>query len=382
MANFEAQVRVSHRDVAGLVLSCERSDIIEDINNPGFVKEWINRAPGLPSQPAIRQPGDPAPTYLGGRFSNPKQLDQTLQPTLVVAGGNRRVQFDRARSTFLQTELLVANLPNVARPLAVGFQFEQRPDGTNNQVIWFDEAVGTFKGSRLNSGGDAEVLQGGASTTVAGDLPNGTYLFTGETGGTSLWEQDGGAFGTGSATSTAIVTGERMFLGRDTAGNYLDGILDSMYIWACELSPLTQDLIWRTLNADGTDFATDSRPVINLAVWTDVTGDPLLDQYDRLRPQTGFPHRYILVSIPSGGALHRVQVAAAVNGIVRPDSELGGDLFTYSFTEFPVIPPTVTQDATWSSVIDFDVRNEGHYTLIVTRPSGGSFVLHFDVQVV
>lgn len=387
MPNFDAQVRVSYRDVAGLVLSCARDDVVEDPSNPGFVKEWINRAPGLPSQPAIRQPSDPPPTYLGGRFSNPKQLDKALQPALTLTGGGqKRVQFDRARSTFLSTDAIGTAFANTARPLACAYQFAKGGDASVNQTIMVAEPSKALQVWRRNAAGDAQVASPAADlTTVAGDHDDGTFLYTGVTGGTSLWEKNGAAYGAGASSGTQMPVSDQMFIGKDGA-NYLDGTLDALHVWACELSPATQDLIWRTLNEDGTDYSTDDRPVIGRVLWTDLTGDPLLDQYDRLRPQTGVPHRYIKVTVPSGTVPQLVQVAAAIDGIVRPDSELGGDLFTWNFSEFagpPYIPPVLApQDAGWSSVADFELRYEGHYTLTVTRAAGGSIILHFDVEVV
>ena len=380
MPNFEAQVRLSYRDVAGLVLSCARGDIVEDPNNPGFVREWINRAPGLPSQPAIRQPGDPDPTYLGGRFSNLIQKDQALQPTLATTGGGEnRVQFDRARSTFMDTDAITEELSAIVRPLACAYQFEAGGDASNNQTI-LDATDSVLVVQRRDGSGDAVIDAGGSLTTVGGDHADGTFLFTGLAAGTSVWQLDGGAYGTGLSTAIQYDDSEVLLVGRDPVGNYLDGILDSVHLWACELSPKTLDLIWQSLSQDDVDFSSDPRAVMNNVVWTDVTGDATTDEYDRLRPQTGFPHRYILVDLPTGPVAQVVQVAAAVNGIPVPDSELGGDLFAYKFAEFPGASPVLTQDAGWSSIADFTLNAVGHYTLIVTRDSGGSVVLHFDVQ--
>ena len=384
MANFEAQVRTTYRDVAGLVLSCVRDDVVVDPTNPGFVLEWINRAPGLPSKPAIRNPGDPAPTYLGGRFSNPKQTDQALQPALALTGGGDfRVQFDRARSTFLVTELLADELPDGDSPLACAYQFTKGGDASNNQVIL--DATATLIVSRRNAAGDAEVDDSTSLTTVAGDHADGTFVYTGQAASTSLWERDGAAYGTGASDPlNSLEDSAPLHIGRNLAGNYLDGTLDSIHLWAMELSPLTIDFIWQTLNQDGTDFATQLRGPMNNVIWTDLTGDALLDQFNRLRPQTGFPHRYIRVDLPNAPAPHRVQVAAAVNGIVEPDANLGGELFTYSFAEIPgppFITPSVIDDVGWSAIADFDLDVEGHYTLVVSRLNGGGVVLHFDVQV-
>ncbi len=281
------------------------------------------------------------------------------------------------------TEFLSEELPDGNQPLACGFQFEKRPDASNNQIIFATSVANVLAAVRRTGAGNAVIAAGAAFTTVAGDIADGTHLFTSETGGTGLWLLDGGAYGTGSATADAIAAATNLLIGRDTGGNYLDGTLDSLHLWMAELSPLTQDLIWRTLNEDAIDYATETRPTMTVPIWTDLTGDPLLDQYDRLRPTSGFPHRYIHVQLDSPGS-SRVQVAAAVNGLVLPDAQLGGELFTYDFAELPgapFTPPVVNDDVGWSAVADFSVEREGHYTLVVTRELGGGVILHFDVQV-
>lgn len=386
MPNFDAQVRTSYRDVAGLVLSCTRSDIVEDVSNPGFVREWINRAPGLPSKPVIRQPGGAPPTYLGGRFSNPKQVTPGLQPTLALTGGGQqRCQFDRARTTFLETEFTADVFPDApGQPMAAGYQFTKGGDVSNGQVIFTDTPSEVFKCSRRNGAGLGEVILNASPTVAPGDHADGTFIFTGDGGGTSDWQRDGAAYAAGAAAAASIPAASQLYLGRRTAGDYLDGTLDSIHLWMSELSPKTLDFIWQTLSADGVDYSTDLRPPMTVPIWTDLTGDSLLDQYDRLRPQTGFPHRYIKVVLPASPALHRVQVGCAVEGLVLPDSQLGGELFSYSWAEVPgppVVYPVITQDAGWSAVADFDLKAEGHYTLVVERASGGSVVLHFDVEV-
>ncbi len=390
MANFEAQVRTNYRDVAGLVLSCAREDLIEDTNHPNFVKEWVNRAPGLPSKPAIRNPGEPLPTYLGGRFSNPRQVVHDLQPGLgQTVSGEQQCVFERARSSYLVTDFIVDGFPDSipGDALACGYQFTVGADASNNQVMFATDPGTQLVAQRRNGAGDAVISTGVPNITVSGDHPSGTFLYTGENGGSALWTQNNTPFGTGSATNpNQIPAASRLFIGRDGTGNYLDGTFDTLNIWAAELSPKTQDFIWQSINRDGTDFSSSSVPRASIenVVWTDATADPTLDQYDRLRPQTGFPHRYLKVVLPDE-TNHRIQVAATVDGIVQPDSNLGGDLFTYDWTEFPGPPfivPLLDPEPGWSAIADFDLSQEGHYTLTVSRPNGGGIILHFDVEIV
>ena len=377
MPNFEAQVRTSYRDVAGLVLSCGRQDVVEDPVNPGFVREWINRAPGLPSKPRIRQPGDPASTYTGARFTNPLQVDQALQPALA----GQRVQFDRARSTYLVCSM-EGDAPENLGPLSAGYQFERGADSSDNQAI-FASQPSEFHIYRLNGSGNAQMFVNGFTTSVGGDHAEGTFLVGPDAAGDAPWEQDGGLYSPGlnAGVAAQIVDGSLFYIGADSALNHLDGTLDSIHVWAAELSPKTRDLIWQTLDQDGNDYSADLRAPMTVPIWTDLTGEVGIDQFDRLRPQPGFPHRYVKVTLPSSPALHRVQVAAAVNGVVLPDSQLGGDLFTHRWVETPGPFPVLTQDAGWSAVMDFDLKTQGHYTLQVVRANGGSVILHFDVEV-
>lgn len=388
MANFDAQVRTDFRDVAGMVVSLSRADIVEDVSNPGFVKKWINRAPGLPSIPFIRQPGDPPPTYAGGRFGDPENLVAATQPALILTGGGeQRCRFDRSRSSFLITGPAFApDGLDSNQPLAIAYQFEKRPNVSVDQVI-ADTTSGTdMTVSRRNGAGDAEIIAGG-TTVVAGDHDDGTFVFTGRgpTPGTALWQKDGAAYGTGDGGVEDFANLDQFMLGQRTGGSdFLDGILDSFYLWVAQLSPLTLDFVWQTVDADGSNFATDLRAPMSKPIWTDITGDLAQSEIDRLNPLTGVPFRYIRVDLPAAPALHRVQVAAAVNGVVLPDSELGGELFTHSWIEIPGPPtifPVTIQDAGWSAVFDFNLNQEGHYTLGLTRTNGGAIILHFDVQV-
>lgn len=367
------------------MLSCDRSGVVEDPTNPGFVKEWINVAQGLPSKPAIRQPGDPAPTYNGGRFGNPANLVHATQPALTLTGGGQKqVLFDRSRTTNLLVPGQVGStLPDSTQRLATAYQFTQGGDATLGQTIFSDTLVSTFRLLRTTSGGGDALIFCGGSTTVAGDHPNGTFIYTAETGNTALWQKDGAAFGTGTSAVEQYASGTGMWLGRDNFGNYLDGTLDQIHIWTVELSPSTVDFIWQTINADGTDFATETRAPMSVPVWSDLTGDAALDQYDRLRSQTGFPHRYVLASLPASPALHRVQIAAAVDGLVLPDSQLGGDLFTFNYIELPgppIVFPVFVSDPGWSAVMNFDLNVSGHYTIGIIRENGGQVILHFDVE--
>lgn len=389
MANFDAQVRTDFRDVAGMAVSLVSDDIVEDTSNLGFMRKWTNRAPGLPSIPFIRQPGDPPPTYLGGRFGDPENNTHASQPAIILTGGGRqRAQFDRARSCQLITDIfdnagddLLAN-----QPFSCAYQFEKRPDASNGQAIAsVDGAPSEFSLYRRNGAGLGEINAGGV-TTAPGDHADGTFVWTGRGAapGSAVWQQDGAAYATGLGDVESITSPAQFALGRASGANFLDGILDGFHLWMGQLSPLALDFVWQTINADGVDYATQVRAPMNKPIWTDVTGDLAQSEINRLNPQTGVPFRYVRVELPVAPALHRVQVAAAVNGVVLPDSELGGDLFTYTWVELPgppVVTPITAQDAGWSALADFQLNEEGHYTLGITRQDGGAVIVHFDVQV-
>lgn len=387
MPDFTVQVRTSYKDVAGLVLSCTRAGIVEDPRNPGYVLSWTNEAPGLPSQPFIRQP-PAATTYSGGRFSDPRNTDFATQPELALTGGgDLRVLFDRSRSTYLATAAAGAAFPSATSYFGIGYQFEQGADTSNDQTIM---SVGTGSPGELevyrrNGSGNADIQHGGSATTVAGDHPSGTFLYTGEDGGTSTWTEDGAAFGTGSATADQLPTASVLRLGCDPAvANFLDGYLDSFHVWCEELSPLTQDFIWQTLNEDGTAYNSDTRATMSTPVWTDTTADSAVAaEYDRLRAQVGAPFRFALASLPASPSLHIIQIAASINGVIQPDPSAspGDELFEVDVIEAPVIP-AVTRESGWSSVIEVQLKSEGHYCFaVIRRSTGGVVYLHFDVEV-
>lgn len=384
MPNFVARVRTSYRDVEGLVLSCARDDVLEDTSNPGYVREWINRAPGLPSTPAIRAPGD-AITYAGGRYSNPKQTDTAKQPTLALTGsGQKRVQFDRARATELLCDALGAAFPSAASYMAIGYQFEPGADLSNDQTIAQLHDGSVLKLQSRDGTGDDSLEFGAAAALTAGAAHTaGTFLgYSRSAVSNGQWWRNGASHDTGAANQAAAPVASVLKLGSNGGGEYLDGTLDSMHVWAAELSTATREFIFKTLNEDGTDYGSASYGDMSLRLWTDLTADALLDEFDRLRVQTGRPFYYPLMSKPTG-TRRSFQLSAAVDGIVLPDSGLGGDLFVWDVIEKPGNPPALpflNQDVGWSAVADFDVDLPGHYTVVCSRPNGGSMILHVDVE--
>lgn len=125
---------------------------------------------------------------------------------------------------------------------------------------------------------------------------------------------------------------------------------------------------------------------VALTQWTDVTGDPVLDQYNRLNSQLGVqPFFYKLTgsaAVISAGI--SVQFACLINGVAEPDANLGGDLFfPASVVEMPTGgSPTIAQQAATSAVHNITVRAAGHYTFTFQRDQHGAKIVHLDVEAV
>lgn len=382
MPNFTASIRTTLRDVEGLVLSCGRNDIEEDSSHPGFVKRWINRAPGLPSKPAVRNPGD-AITYPGGRYSNPQQLITANQPQIILTGGGqRRVQFNRSAGTYLQFTI-PGTFPEAAGPAFLAYQFEKRPNTSNGQHI-YDDNQSKIVLRRRGAGGQAELKLGVTTCTAASDHIDGACI--GYTSGSNItWRRQNSPYATQAGASNPQVVAGTGYLGRGTAGGTeLDGILDSFHVWHRQLSPFEIDFIWHTLHEDGASFTSNPRTIVKLKRWTDTTGTG--SQPNRLRAERGAEPYYRLATVTGGGSIaKRVQIAAAVDGKVLADSALGGNLFALSWIEAPGASPmfpVVNQDAGWSAVFDCSLKTPGHYCAMLRRTAGGSVMLHFDVEVV
>lgn len=384
MPNFSAALRTSVRDVQGLVLSCGRNDVVQDDAHPGFMLRWRNRAPGLPSKPFHRVPSDPV-TYPGGRFSDPRQDLTALQPAIVLTGGGqRRVSFDRALGQHLRFTI-PGTFPEVSGPATVAYQFEKRPDTSNDQII-LDDQQSKLILRRRGAGGLAQAKFGAVTATAAGDHDNGTFVAWGGTAVT--WHKNGAAYASAAgANNSQVIIGTGLIgIGTGGAGTELDGILDCLHIWYRELSPLERDFVWQVLNEDLVNYATQLRAPVALRRWTDATGNLALGQINRVRAVVGGEPLFKLATVGAGGATAlRVQIAAAVDGKVLPDSALGGELFTLAWVEAPGNPavyPVVSQDAGWSAVFDCALKTPGHYCAKVERQLGGAVFLHFDVEVV
>lgn len=378
MPNFTATTRLDYRDISGLVASCNRADIEEDILNPGFVRRWRNRAPGLSSLPQIRIPSTPV-TYPGGRLGDFVQPVQAVQPILATVLGQRKVLFDRSLQTFMQAEI-PTSFPAVPAGGTIAFQFEQGADASDNQVIYDDQQFNTKIFRRQT--GQWRFAFGASSLTAASDLTNGRWLASSSgTGISSARDRTLDNYSLVGASVFAPVAGTAL-LGRSTAGDYLDGYLDSFHMWARELSPLEQDFLWSTIDEDDVSFAQYPRVRVTARRWTDITGTPGSNQIDRVRNEIAINQYYKLATVTDNGVTpQRIQIAASEDGLVKPDSALMDGPFSLSWVEVPGVAPSVVQDVGWSSVFDCLINTPGHYTARVFRSGGGAVLLHFDVEV-
>jgi hypothetical protein len=221
-----------------------------------------------------------------------------------------------------------------------------------------------------------------------GDMADAQHLLVFDGAAGLDWYEDGVLLFSDAVTPIGFdaEVGDSILIGRSLAGEYFDGVLNSLQIWGRNISPKERDFIFASIDP-ATDHSASVRAQMVLRQWNDDTADPSEPrEYDRLNPEPGIPHLYI--SARSAGPLPAnpvvVQFACEIGGVVLPDSGLGGDLFEMSFVETAFNSlPIVTQDAGWSAVFDVQLSREGHYTFLFTRDGGtyrGGRVVHLDLE--
>ena len=212
-------------------------------------------------------------------------------------------------------------------------------------------------------------------------MASGTYMFASQTTAAGYMYQDG-AFDWGSTMSAQNIDSgtAAAFIGSlDGATKFLDGDLRTFQIWNRRVSLLEIDFAFQSLSPE-TDYETLGRAAMSREFWTDDTGTGSQEP-DRLNQSSYAAHRYYRAQFPTG-TIKRVQIAASINGVVTPDVDLGGKLFSLIAIEYPVGAPAVFQSSGWSSVFDVSIRDEGHYTWVVMREDGGGIFLHLDAEAV
>lgn len=244
------------------------------------------------------------------------------------------------------------------------------PVGTE---YFLDSVPGSYKFFAKSSGGFF-----GYNTVFAGGvLQPGVHLITSSIRDAAVtWLEDNlpalsGAVHVPGITLTGLSIGSRF----DGAGT-IHGVMRSLRFWDRALCPIERDLAYRTIGPTPQDVLPHA--TVSLTRWRDETGDGI-QQVRRINPRpSAFPN-YLRAT---GSMPIRVQLALLVNGEVLRDSLLGGRLFSTAIeVERPsAAPPVVVyQDTGYSAVQDIELRAAGHYTFIVSRPSGGAKIIHLDV---
>jgi hypothetical protein len=185
----------------------------------------------------------------------------------------------------------------------------------------------------------------------------------------------------GGSSSQAIAAGDPAgYIGNDGGANYCDVILRSAQIWNRAVSPLELDFAYQTLGFHAGGYSQHVRASMAIGTWTDETG-ATPQEVPRINYTVYAPQRFHLGTV-LGGGMARIQIAASVDGLVQPDTALGGLLFDMHCEEHASPGhPAVHQDAGWSAVWDVLIDTTGHYTFVVHRAGSGSQVLHLDMEV-
>ncbi len=113
-----------------------------------------------------------------------------------------------------------------------------------------------------------------------------------------------------------------------------------------------------------------------LVDWSDAPDVP--DDYARLNPLPGRPHRYYSALVDT-----EVVLRAVVSGFgaAPSDSTLGDETFTSRIAEHPAAYPFApTSPAGRSSECRFTPPVEGHYLVIMSRHDGGAVGVHVDAR--
>lgn len=339
------------------------------------------------------------------RFGDPWQNVAEKQPFIHFGAGDpAKLRFLRAR----ESELIIP-LDNGFPPTwwTVCIFFIAGTDTSNNQAVLSADFLKIW---RKDSGGNYGYEHGAGINNGSGDHPDNIFVLQGiPTNDADYWK-DGQVLINGTPVCAAAVSmrgytfdpgpplmsfldmsftcaSERYLLsegvyppaiGSDLGGSFMDADLTGLQIWARPLSPLEIDFVYHTVSSSGSLSYYD-RAEMELREWTDDC-QPNLTEVPRINPGD-IAHKFIFANVPYGESA-RVQIVAEVDGQVRPDSELGGELFSLTVVEIPTTAsePAVRQDAGWSAVFDVVIDTMGHYAFLVSRSNGGGVIVHFDAM--
>jgi hypothetical protein len=430
MTNFEAKIRRDYRDVEGLVLDCHESGLALD----GSL--WTNRAPAarVVRQGSHTGSGNASVLLDSNAFYLVEQLvgcniynvtdgssglitgntNQTVTATLTGGTDN---DWDNGDSYVITTyrfgdavQNTVANRPTVstggsgfreAEFVAASSQFFEIPleytSRTISHTIAFEYLTKASTGNgqhvfgtpdirikRKDGSGNYGYYHNATNVNGVGDMQSGLWLLSADGASTGdLW-RNGVVDLSGTYTDTEIAASSgSAFIGTNTASTgFCDIILRGIQVWRRMLSPLEIDFAYATLSPE-TDYSQQDRLPIQIAQWTDDTGSGS-GEIPRISTLQAVPHRFYLAQIDRTAVFGKIQIAATINGLVVPDSSLGGELFQIDCIEYPSAgKPHIFQDSGWSSVFDVQFSNDpGHYTFVVYRQNGGAEVLHVDLETV
>ena len=308
------------------------------------------------------------------RFGNPYQNSATKRPTVAVVGGYKEADFTAANGEHL---IIPLDHDFLATDWTIAFDFVRKTaTGVDQYILGFPN----LDIHRQNAAGNYGYMYNAINQNGVGDMAWGTWITTLDSvtpaGNMYL---DGAVSLTGTAAQVVIAAGDPAgyICSDDGVTNYCDIKLRGIQMWRRHFSPLEIDFAFDTVSP-AASHSVYSRAVMSIEPWLDETGTS--PEVSRLNPVNGVPHRYYKATIPTG-TFRRIQIAASVDGLVVPDSMLGGSLFDISCIEYPSAgSPHVFQSSGWSSVFDIQVDTEGHYTFVVYRDGGGAHVLHVDVE--
>lgn len=123
------------------------------------------------------------------------------------------------------------------------------------------------------------------------------------------------------------------------------------------------------------DFKARLSGNVSLEPWDDPASTSP-DRPSRLNPNPEHIHKRWV-----GIVGQSITVVGTVDGALKLDSQLGGELFSASFLEAPSLPFPVFTHAGGLSALQFWTPTAvGHYTLQMSRTNHGSIILHVDVD--
>ena len=309
------------------------------------------------------------------RFGNPYQTVVAQRPFIPPAGVYHQAEFTKANSSNFRIPLVD---PVAASWWTCAFEYLTVASAGNDHPILYFPNMSVW---RKNAAGNYKYRHGAVDVAGAGDMAAGTWLLcrTGVLSG-ALYRNGVSALA-GTLSAQAIAAGDPAgYIGTDGAGNFCDVILRSMQIWNREVSPLEMDFAFQSLSCEF-EYNQFTRANLGTGTWTDETG-ATPQEIPRINYTVYAPQRYKTGTFPAGG-MARVQIAASVDGVVLPDSSLGGLLFDMHCEEYPSAGhPAVYQSGGWSAVWDVMINTAGHYTFVVHRQGSGSQVLHLDMEAV